>query len=536
MSITHDRLPAATEHALGALLVQGGMLSASQLLAVQQYGREQDLDLRQALLKLKLVSEDRLRAVLLDQVPLVQPVVGLPTLSPVPVAPGVAATALPDLHHPATGTLRVAPADEQARAHDSSEIAPAPRVDHPLDRTQRERDIRIELKEIAATAASPDLVAQIFLRAFETRATDIHFDPQENFFRVRYRIDGQLHDVLEMEPAFATSLVSRLKVMANLNIVERRHSQDGRIQFPYQDHIRDLRLATLPTMLGEKIVVRIHEAMTQAYGFDLLGMSSAQAEQLSAICAKPYGAVLVAGPVGAGKTTTLYTCLSRVNVPTRNVMTIEDPIERRLVGVNQSQVDAKSGLDFGSGLKAMLRQDPDVIMIGEIRDEETAHIGIRAALTGVLVFSTIHASDAPSTLGNLYDFNIPGYLLSNTLLAVISQRLLRKICPYCKVAFEADEKQLSMLGLDPVEHQGVMLARGEGCPACFQTGYLGRSGIFEVMEVNETLRELIFQQIAKDVLGRVASDLGMRTLRQSAVDKVLEGATTLEEVYRVVTM
>lgn len=331
-------------------------------------------------------------------------------------------------------------------------------------------------------------------------------------------------------------MVSRLKVMSNLNIVERRHAQDGRIQFRHKDQVRDLRVAILPTMLGEKIVVRIHEAMTQDYGFDLLGLNSTQIEQLSSICAKPYGAVLVAGPVGSGKTTTLYTCLSRVNSPTRNVMTIEDPIERRLPGVNQLQVDARMGLDFGAGLKAMLRQDPDVIMIGEIRDEETAHIAIRSALTGVLVFSTIHASDAPSTLGNLYDFKIPGYLLSNTLLAVISQRLLRKICPYCKVQYEADERTLLTLGLDPDEHKGAVLARGGGCSSCFQTGYLGRSGIFEIMEVNDTLRELIFQQISKDVLGRVACDLGMRTLKQSAVDKVLEGASTPEEVYRVVSM
>ena len=531
----NDRLAPATEQALGALLVQDGLISAAQLLAVQQYGNEHNIDLRQSILKLKLLPEDRIRSVLIERVPLVQPLAGR-LLSP-SNQPGVEATDVQNLHPSATGTWRVAAADEQAGASDGSTLALAPQGSaQPLDRAQRERDIRNELKEIAATAASPDLVAQIFDRALETRATDIHFDPQETFFRVRYRIDGQLHDVLELEPAFATSLVSRLKVMSNLNIVERRHSQDGRIQYLYLGQPRDLRVATLPTMLGEKIVVRIHEAMAQDFGFDLLGLNHAQAEQLSNICAKPYGAVLVAGPVGAGKTTTLYTCLSRVNAPTRNVMTIEDPIERRLAGVNQTQVDARTGFDFGSGLKAMLRQDPDVIMIGEIRDEETAHIGIRAAMTGALVFSTIHASDAPSTLGNLYDFKIPGYMLSNTLLAVISQRLLRKICPYCKVNYEADEATLSLLGLDPDVHKGATLARGEGCPSCFQTGYLGRSGIFEIMEINDTLRELIFQQIAKDVLGRVASDLGMRTLKQNAVDKVLEGATTPEEVYRVVAM
>jgi type II secretory ATPase GspE/PulE/Tfp pilus assembly ATPase PilB-like protein len=516
------------------MLLQDGHLTAAQLLSVQQYGLEHHLDLRQSILKLNMLSEERLRTVLVERVPLVLSLAANPL---VPSALPGEGSHLPNRDPSLIGTWGVAPADEPpGSSHETTLALDSQGAAQPLDRTQRERDIRNELKEIAETAASPDLVAQIFDRAFESRATDIHFDPQEAFFRVRYRIDGQLHDVLELEPAFATSLVSRLKVMSNLNIVERRHAQDGRIQFRHRDEVRDLRVAILPTMLGEKIVVRIHESMSQDFGFDLLGLNTPQADQLSRICAAPYGAVLVAGPVGAGKTTTLYTCINRVNSPARNVMTIEDPIERRIPGVNQLQVDAKSGLDFGAGLKAMLRQDPDVIMIGEIRDEETAHIGIRAAMTGVLVFSTIHASDAPSTLGNLYDFKIPGYMLSNTLLAVISQRLLRKICPYCKAQFEADEATLALLGLDPDEHKGAILARGQGCPACFQTGYLGRSGIFEILEVNDTIRELIFQQISKDVLGRVASDLGMRTLKQNAVDKVLEGATTPEEVYRVVAM
>jgi type II secretory ATPase GspE/PulE/Tfp pilus assembly ATPase PilB-like protein len=530
----NDRLPPGTEQALGALLLQDGLLSAAQLLAVQQYGLEHDIDLRQAILRLQLLPDERLRFFLVERVPLVQPMVGRP-LSPLGLpGTGEGSNEVHSLNAPATEALGVG---DQPATPEVAVLAIVPQGSvQQLDRSQRERDIRNELKEIAATAASSDLVAQIFERAFESRATDIHFDPQEAFFRVRYRIDGQLHDVLELEPAFATSLVSRLKVISNLNIVERRHSQDGRIQYRYMDQARDLRVATLPTLLGEKIVIRIHEAMTQDYGFDLLGLSHPQVEQLSHLCDKPYGAILVAGPVGAGKTTTLYTCLSRVNAPTRNVMTIEDPIERRMAGVNQMQVDPKAGLDFGSGLKAMLRQDPDVIMIGEIRDEETAHIGIRAAMTGALVFSTIHASDAASTVGNLYDLKIPGYMLSNTLLAVISQRLLRKICPYCKVCYDADEATLSMLGLDLDVHKGAVLARGEGCPSCFQTGYLGRSGIFEIMEISDTLRELVFQQVPKEVLGRVASDLGMRTLKQNAVDKVLQGATTPEEVYRVVAM
>ena len=504
-----DRLPAATEQALGAVLVQDGLLSAAQLLAVQQYGQEHRLDLRQAILKLKMVPEDQLQRALVE---------GVPRASTAPPGDGALVPVEPAAPAPAAPPV------------------PAPTADQPPNLSQRELDIRDEVKLIAATAGSPDLVAQIFIRAFETRATDIHFDPQDACLRVRFRIDGQLHDVLELDPAYATSLVSRIKLLADLNIVERRHAQDGRIRLPHGDQMRDLRVATLPTVLGEKIVVRVHETIAHSYGFETLGLSARETEQLNAICAKPYGCVLVAGPVGAGKTTTLYTCLNRVNAPTRNVMTIEDPIEHRLPGLNQMQVDSRTTVGFSEGLKAMLRQDPDVIMIGEIRDEETAHIGIRAAMTGVLVFSTIHASDAPGAIGNLYDFKIPGYLLSNTLLAIISQRLLRKICPYCKVTFTAEEQHYSMLDLSPADYPDLTLARGEGCPACFQTGYLGRSGIFEIMEIGDVLRELIFQQIAKDVLRRVAIDLGMRTLRQNAVDKVIEGATTVEEVYRVVAM
>ena len=217
-------------------------------------------------------------------------------------------------------------------------------------------------------------------------------------------------------------------------------------------------------------------------------------------------------------------------------MTIEDPIEHRLAGVNQFQIDSRAEIGFSEGLKAMLRQDPDVIMIGEIRDEETAHIGIRAAMTGVLVFSTVHAADSPSTIGNLYDFKIPGYLLSNTLLGIISQRLIRKICPFCRVDVEPDESTFSLLGLDPAEYPDLVIAKGRGCPACFKTGYLGRTGVFEIMEIGDVLRELIFQQISKDVLRRVAIEMGMQTLRQSAVDKVLQGVTTVEEIYRVVAM
>jgi type IV pilus assembly protein PilB len=487
--------PAATaDQGLGQYLVQNGLLSGEQLATAQRYGAEHQLDLRQSILELNLISSERLTTLAFER---------LSTLAGGNGAPDPA-------HAGATGLLP--------------------------DRDKLERDIRNELKQTSETATPPDLVDQIVFRAFECRATDVHFDPQDNRCRVRYRIDSQLHDVLELEGALATAVISRIKVASNLNIVERRHPQDGRLTVSHANRPRDLRVATIPTTLGEKIVVRIHDTLTDTCRLDELGLESHQVDKLTKLIERPYGAVLVGGPVGAGKTTTLYNCMQRVNLPTRNLMTIEDPIEYRLTGVNQVQVDNRINLTFGEGLRAILRQDPDVLMIGEIRDDETAQIGIRAALTGILVFSTIHASDAASTIGSLYNFGIPGYLLSASLQGVVSQRLVRKVCPYCRIQYQADETVMAALDLDPSQHPGLTLHRGRGCKACFQTGYLGRTGVFEVMEIGEELRELVLRQTPKDVLRQVAVDLGMQTLKHSAVDKVLEGTTTVEEVYRVVSM
>jgi len=487
-------LPAA-DQGLIAALVHNGLLTAEQVAAVQKYGAENHRDVRQSILELNLISPEMLNTLAFQH---------LATMTN---------------GHNAPVSVR-----------DGTAIALSP------DSTKHQRDIRNELRDLAASAPLPELVSQIFEKAIESRATDIHFDPQENGLRLRFRIDGMLQDVMNLEPGLSTPVVSRIKVMASLNIVERRHSQDGRVTIRHQNRPRDLRIATLPTSQGEKIVVRVHESLSETLGFEHLGATPAQTEKLDALISKPYGAVLVAGPVGAGKTSTLYSCLGKVNLPCNNVMTIEDPIEYRIPGVNQTQVDVRGDMRFSDGLKAMLRQDPDVIMIGEIRDDETAKIGIRAALTGVLVFSTIHASDSPGTIGNLYNFGIPGYQLSSSLLGIISQRLIRKICPYCRVAYQADAKVIAALDLDPVDYDGLTLHRGLGCPACFQTGYLGRTGVFEIMLINEELRELIFQQIPKDILRRVAVELGLQTLKSSAVDKVLEGSTTVEEVYRVVSM
>jgi type II secretory ATPase GspE/PulE/Tfp pilus assembly ATPase PilB-like protein len=488
----------AAEQNLINVLVKKGLLSSDQVRIAQVYGQEHNRDLRQSILELNLIPPELLNQLAFERL----------------------------------SALAAENGDDQV-VGPSHAVAAAP----PLspNRTQHHRDVRKELQEKAATVSLSELVNQILERACDCEATDIHFDPQENGLRVRYRIDGQLQDILFVEPAMATPVISRLKVISNLNIVERRHSQDGRITILHHNTPRDLRLATFPTIFGEKIVIRIHEVLTDVEGFTHLGMTAQQAETLDRLVTQPYGAILVAGPVGAGKTSTLYNCLEQINSPLKNVMTIEDPIEHRIPGANQCQISNPGEMGFSEGLRAMLRQDPDVIMIGEIRDDETARIGIRAALTGVLVFSTLHGSDAPSTISNLYNFGIPGYQLSSSLLAIVSQRLIRKICPYCRVAYSGDEKVFVALELDPDQHPELRMHRGLGCPACFQTGYLGRTGIFEIMVIGEELRELVFQQIPRDILRRVAVDLGMRTLKHSAVDKILEGVTTVEEAYRVVS-
>ncbi len=490
----------AEDEVLASVLVKSGMLTDDQLHSARLYGEERQRDLRQSILEMNLISPERLNQLAFERLEAMA--LGSAEKS-TPAAGGVvvttAAIALPD-------------------------------------RNQIQRDVRRELQDLTQTVPVPELVGQILERAIDCRATDIHFDSMDNGLRVRYRIDGQLQDILFVDSSIAAAAISRLKVMSNLNIVERRHSQDGRISIMHNNKPRDLRVATFPTIYGEKIVIRIHEVLTDVVGFSHLGMTPLQAETLDRLIVQPYGAVLVAGPVGAGKTSTLYNCLERINSPLRNVMTIEDPIEHRMPGVNQTQVGNGAGeMTFGEGLRALLRQDPDIVMIGEIRDEETARIGIRAALTGVLVFSTLHGSDAPSTISNLYNFGIPGYQLSSSLLAIVSQRLIRKICSYCRTSYTPDEKLLLSLELDPDEHRGIQLYRGLGCPACFQTGYMGRTGVFEIMVIGEELRDLVFQQIPRDVLRRVAVDLGMRTLKQSAVDKILEGITSVEEVYRVVS-
>ena len=427
-------------------------------------------------------------------------------------------------------SLNLVDAQQLAGAMSGRPAAPAA---PPSDTPSTPSPLSDDLTTVAQTATPAELVTRLFDAGFDARATDIHLDPQEDEYRVRYRIDGMLHDLLRITPDLAQAVVSRIKILANMNIIERRAAQDGHINMPRGDHVRDLRVATVPTSLGERMVIRILDTESVLTGMDLLGLDAGQVEAMERLTDRPYGLVLVAGPVGSGKTTTLYSCLHRINIPTKNVMTIEDPVEYRLPGVNQLQVDNRTEFTFAAGLRALMRQDPDIIMVGEIRDDETAHIATRASLTGVLVFSSIHANEATATVGNLYNYQIPGFLISSALQGVVAQRLVRKICPYCKSAYKPDDAIRRDLG---IADDGAMFYRGRGCNACFQTGFHGRTGIFEVVEIGEELRDLIFRQTTKEVIRQVAVDLGMQTLKQSAINRVLDGTTTVEEMYRVVSM
>jgi len=396
--------------------------------------------------------------------------------------------------------------------------------------------VSAELIDKVGTANVPSLVASLVEGAINSRATDVHLDPSDSGVRVRYRIDGLLHDVMNLPAATGVSVTSRIKVMANMDIMERRHEQDGHISMEIGDAVQDLRIATVPTTHGEKVTIRLLSEENVLTGLSQLGFTRAQMDKVQELIVKPYGMILAAGPVGSGKTTTLYACLNKVNVLTRNVMTIEDPVEYNLRGTNQIQVDRKRDWDFARGLRAVLRQDPDIVMVGEIRDDETAQIGTRAALTGVLVFSTIHSNDAPSTVTTLFNHRIPGFIVSAAIAGVIAQRLVRKICPACRVPYKPDPEVLTQLRLprEEVNAEALVFYRGTGCPRCFHTGYSGRTGVYEVMLIDEQLRDLIFRQTTREVIRQVAIDNGMTTLKDATYSKVKDGVTTVEELFRVV--
>ncbi|WP_040212473.1 GspE/PulE family protein [Clostridium polynesiense] len=365
--------------------------------------------------------------------------------------------------------------------------------------------------------------------AVESRASDIHIEPYEKVIRIRYRIDGQLHGISTLNIDTLPALITRIKILADLNIAEKRLPQDGRIITKIGNKEVDLRISILPTVTGEKVVIRILSRDNYNIGKAQLGMTEEELLKLNSIIKSPHGIVLVTGPTGSGKSTTLYTVLNEINKGDKNIITIEDPVEYLLEGINQVNVNVKSGLTFSTGLRSILRQDPDIVMIGEIRDGETAQIAVRAAITGHLVLSTLHTNDAPSSILRLVDMGIEPYLVSTAVSGVIAQRLVKKICPKCREEYEAGKYEKSILGID----ESMTLYRGRGCAYCGNTGYYGRTGIYEIMEITREHKELILSTNSSGALKDLSIEHGMSTLAENCKEKVIQGETTIDELINI---
>jgi type IV pilus assembly protein PilB len=436
----------------------------------------------------------------------------------------------------ASGQTSIGPSALEAA---SAALDSMPILDEPGD-----VEVLNEFEEISAEALAKQgeeapvikLVNVILMSAIQKGASDIHIEPYEKELRVRYRVDGILYNIMAPPMKFRDAITSRIKIMSKLDIAEKRLPQDGRIKIRFQDHGQnrdiDFRVSCLPTLFGEKIVMRLLDKNKLMLDMTKLGFEQASLSKFETAIAKPWGMVLVTGPTGSGKTNTLYSSISKINTPETNIMTAEDPVEFNLVGVNQVQVRESIGLNFAAALRSFLRQDPNTILVGEIRDFETAEIAVKAALTGHLVLSTLHTNDAPSTVNRLMNMGIEPFLVASSLNLVCAQRLVRRVCKNCAQPDPVPPEALLSAGFSPEDGKTVVPAKGRGCDKCNNTGYKGRVGLYEVMEITEDLRELILVGASSLELRRKAVEEGMITLRGSGLLKVKEGLTTLEEVVR----
>lgn len=398
-----------------------------------------------------------------------------------------------------------------------------------IDDLDLQEDVH-HLRDMAFEAPIVKLVNMLITRAVEGRTSDIHIEPFENSVKVRYRIDGALTQVESLPKRIQPAVISRIKIMSRLNIAERRLPQDGRIKLRVSGRDIDLRVSTIPTMYGESIVMRILDRGTALIVLDYLGFPEETLEKYEKLIETPYGMLLVTGPTGSGKTTTLYASLNKINSDDKKIITVEDPIEYQIDGINQIQIKPQIGLTFANGLRHIVRQDPDIIMVGEIRDIETAEIAIHSALTGHLVFSTLHTNDAPGAVTRLLDMGIEGFLVSSSLIGVLAQRLVRVICSVCKEPFTPQQDIIDKIEFLP---DNFTAYHGKGCEECRGTGYRGRTGIFELMAVDGEMRRLVLESSSSDIIRQKAVSKGMEVLRDSGWQKVKEGVTTIEEVLRV---
>jgi len=406
--------------------------------------------------------------------------------------------------------------------------------DMPLQKYEEENieDDIITLRELATEAPVIKLLNLILIQAIKDRASDIHFEPFENEFKIRYRIDGILYEMIPPPKHLAIALTCRIKVIANLNISERRLPQDGRIQLNVMGRNVDIRVSCLPTAFGESVVMRVLDRQVVNLDIEQLGMREDTVEQVKEIIERPHGIFIVTGPTGSGKTTSLYSFLKTVNRIDLKLITTEDPVEYDIDGIVQVPINHKIGLTFARCLRSILRQDPDKVMVGEIRDLETAQMAIQASLTGHLVFTTLHTNNAPGSITRLVDMGIEPFLVSSTLEAILAQRLIRKICQRCKTPFRPNEFQLNQIGLTLKDIETKELFYGRGCSDCNQSGYKGRTGIFELLMANDTIKELIVQGAPTVVIQEKAREQGMRTMREEGILKIYDGLTSIEEVSR----
>ncbi len=400
---------------------------------------------------------------------------------------------------------------------------------------EEEEEDSKRLEAISREAPIIQLVNMLIVQGVKDRASDIHIEPNEKGLLIRFRIDGMLHDIRTLPNTIKSAVISRIKILAKMDIAERRLPQDGRFQVKFGTREVDLRVSTIPTVLGEKAVLRLLDKSKGLIKLEQLGFIPEQLEEFKSIISKSYGIILLTGPTGSGKTTTLYAALNKVNSKDKNIITVEDPVEYKLARVNQIQIKPKINLTFANTLRSILRQDPDIIMVGEIRDSETAQIAVQASLTGHLVFSTLHTNDAASALTRLIDMDIETFLISSSVIGVIAQRLVRVICEKCKEEYIPGEDVLSGLNIkgNSKDDGKVKLYRGTGCPSCKNTGYYGRTSIYELIVLDEEIRSLIISKTSSNVIKDAAIKKGMKTLKDSGLEKVMQGITTIEEVLRV---
>jgi len=398
-----------------------------------------------------------------------------------------------------------------------------------LEIIRRKDTLMEELQRVSEETPIIKIVNLMITQAVRDRASDIHIEPDERVLRVRYRIDGVLHEVMTLPKVLQPDITSRVKIMSEMDIAKKRVSQDGRFQVRVGTKEIDFRVSTLPTVFGESVVLRLLDKTTAIMGLEQLGFVKENLERFKELIERPYGIILVTGPTGSGKTTTLYAALQVLNTPERNIITVEEPVEYQFERISQVQVNPLAGVTFDNSLRNILRQDPDVIMVGEIRDHATAAVACQAALTGHLVFSTLHTNDAPGAITRLTDLGVEPFLIASSVIGVMAQRLIRTVCSGCKESYKPLSELLKVM---KIEDESVLFMKGKGCQICKGTGYKGRSGIFELMIPNDFIRELIIAKSSTIAIREAAIDSGMKTLRHDGIHKVLEGITTVEEVFR----